>query len=565
MAWTVHVANTKAAWYEFQLALDIPEASDPRLPPSLLRNKGVVGAARGQLAIDPGSRTIRGRDHAGPEYRFATGTFCDKPVYLGELRTDADGRLVVLGGRGHSAASADQPLTDFANNDDWHDDTADGPVTAEVSIDGRPIPVDPAWVVVAPPNYAPPVVTVRTLYDLLYDTFVQTGAIAFPERTSFMRDVYPILARLSGLQWVNQGFATRFGWSGREHFLDRSYLERLASPAEEHAELRRQIWTAFRDWDRDGESPVPWPWIYGDSMSLPPVSARQCMMLSPTQLRLLERWAAGNFDADLDLDSEPPRTLDDVALADQPATLDRAALIHCLADAFHPGCELTWPIRHPSMFMAPFRIRHRAIGDAEPSLGKQLTPAEALAVDGPLYGQSPGSLTRWMAVPWQADTSSCRSGYDARYDPYLPTFWPARVPNQVLTEENYAIALDESRPLAERQAAFERRANWLRWLTPRVPQYMLDMVEHFGEFGVIEDRPGPADGAFPPRLMVETEVGFKDKVHPLRGLHPVHVPEARDPAVAEAEIRSAIDASPHPDEQITAGYLTKVARFHGRS
>ena len=139
------------------------------------------------------------------------------------------------------------------------------------------------------------------------------------------------------------------------------------------------------------------------------------------------------------------------------------------------------------------------------------------------------------------------------------------MPNQVLTEENYAIAIDESRPLAERQAAFERRANWLRGLDPARAAVHADMVEHFGEFGVIEHRPGPADGAFPPRLLVETEVGFKDKVHPLRGLHPVHVPEARDPAVAEAEIRSAIDASPHPDEQITAGYLTKVARFHGRS
>ena len=42
-----------------------------------------------------------------------------------------------------------------------------------------------------------------------------------------------------------------------------------------------------------------------------------------------------------------------------------------------------------------------------------------------------------MAVPWQTDTASCRSGYylgyGPRYDPYVPTFWPARVPNQVLT------------------------------------------------------------------------------------------------------------------------------------
>jgi hypothetical protein len=52
-------------------------------------------------------------------------------------------------------------------------------------------------------------------------------------------------------------------WSpgGREHFLDPDYLERLASDLPEHQELRDVIYTTFRDWDRDGESPVPWPWI----------------------------------------------------------------------------------------------------------------------------------------------------------------------------------------------------------------------------------------------------------------------------------------------------------------
>ena len=37
--------------------------------------------------------------------------------------------------------------------------------------------------------------------------------------------------------------------------------------------------------------------------------------------------------------------------------LDKAALHFCLADAFHPGCELTWPMRHASLYSAPFRIR----------------------------------------------------------------------------------------------------------------------------------------------------------------------------------------------------------------
>jgi L-Lysine epsilon oxidase N-terminal len=92
--WTVHVANTKAAWYEFQVALDIPEASRPDAIPSRLRNMDLAGPARDQLAIDPGPRRIAGREQSGAAYHFASGEFMGKQVYLGELRTDESGRLL---------------------------------------------------------------------------------------------------------------------------------------------------------------------------------------------------------------------------------------------------------------------------------------------------------------------------------------------------------------------------------------------------------------------------------------------------------------------------------------
>lgn len=570
IAWTVHVANQKATWYEFQIALDIPEASDEHdAPPSKLRNAGLTGAARNQLVIDPGARTITGAGAHGPQYRFASGAFFGKKVYLGELRTDDAGRMLFLGGRGVSASSDGAPATTFANNDKWHDDTSDGPVTATVVVDGRPLLVDPAWVVVAPPNYAPEIVGVRTMHDLLLDAYVQTGWLPFPDRVSFMRDVFPVLERLCGMQWVNQGFASRFGWGGREHFLDPPYLERLASDLPEHAELRNQILTAFRDIERDRESPVPWPWIYGDSMSLPPVSPRQHVTLSPTQMRALELWAAGDFDADLDLDELAPFELDDVALSRRPSMLDRAALTFCLADAFHPGCEMTWPMRHTSMYMTPFRLRHRAIGDREPVIGTQLTPWAVAQLDGPLYGQSPGTVSRWMAVPWQTDTASCRSGYymgyGPRYDPYVPTFWAARVPNQVLTRHDYDIVMDESRPLDERATAFERRAVWLRWLSGGYLQQVNEMVGSFGNLGVVQTLPGPADGAFGAQLLVETDVTFAGQVHPRRNMLTLHVPQARDAASAEQAVATAVDALGVDPEHVTAGYIEKVDRFgHGR-
>ena len=570
VAWSVHVANAKAAWYEFQIALDIPEARADKQVPSKLRNATLVGPERDQLTIDGGSRTISGAGEQGPQYRFDSGSFMGEEVVLGELRTDEAGRLIFLGGHGVSASSDGSPLTDFANNDKWCDDVSDGPVTAEVAIDGRPIPVDPAWVVVAPPNYGPGLITVRTMHDLLFDVFVQTGAIPFPERVSFSEHVLPIFRRLANLQWVNHGFATKYGTGGREDFLEPDYLARLASPAEEHRDLRQQIWGAFRDWTRDGESPVPWPWMYGDSMSIPPTSPRQHVTLSPTQMRLLELWAAGDFEPDLDLDAQPPRDVDDLPVSAQPEMLDRAALTFCLADAFHPGCEMTWPIRHASMFMAPFRLRHRRPGDDVPDFGKVLTPDAVTLVDGPLYGQSPGGLSRWMAVPWQGDTASCLSGYtmgfERRYDPYLPTFWPARVPNDVLTEADYEIVMDESLPIEQRREAFERRAHWLRWLTPKYPANINEMVRVFGKLGVVEARPGPADGAFPALIHVEAQVGWDHQVNPLRGRRALHVPEALGVAGPETErlLVAAVEAAPHDNEEYTVGYMRRVEPFGGR-
>ena len=76
-------------------------------------------------------------------------------VYLGELRTDEAGRLIVLGGRGKSASFDGTVAITFANNEGWHDDISDGPVTAKVTYQGQKLKVAPAWVIVGPPNTRP--------------------------------------------------------------------------------------------------------------------------------------------------------------------------------------------------------------------------------------------------------------------------------------------------------------------------------------------------------------------------------------------------------------------------
>jgi hypothetical protein len=85
------------------------------------------------------------------------------------------------------------------------------------------------------------------------------------------------------------------------------------------------------------------------------------------------------------------------------------------------------------------------------------------------------------------------------------------VPNHVLTEGQFAIVVDTSRPLAERTEAFNTRKNWLRGLNLQAPYIMqiTKMIDHFGDLGVVERRANPNAGKdgdpFPPVFMVESQ------------------------------------------------------------
>jgi L-Lysine epsilon oxidase N-terminal/L-lysine epsilon oxidase C-terminal domain len=491
--WRVELANKKSAWFGFQLALDIPEAN--YAPPTTLRNPGV--SDRSQLAITPGARRVKGRN-AGPE-RFDDGRFMGKPVYLGELLTDEDGRLIVVGGKGQSSSHDGSAAITFANNEGWYDDVSDGPVDAKVVLHGQALQVVPAWVVVAPPNYGPQRKSVRTMWDLMRDLAIKANQLPAVERPSFTFDILPLFERLAGLQWVNAGFAAGFGWGGAFDLTSPEVLAALSSTEPTFRERRRVIANNFRQFSRDGVSPVPWPWLYGDAMNIPPApTPRQNAALSDCQLGMLEAWAEGNFEADWDPGRKRPRSLDEVPVAEQGDMLTRAALEFCLADAFHPGCEMTWPVRAQTLYMAPFRFLHAPEGWIEPAQSEVLTTDSVTIPNGPLYGQLPGGITRWMAVPWQTDTSSCRSGYTPTYDPYAPSFWPARVPNQVLSESNYAIVMDKSRPLSERRKAFANREAWIEPLgSDGYTHQINNMIQHFDFLAVVEVKQGPGDAEFP--------------------------------------------------------------------
>ncbi|HEY4084730.1 MAG TPA: LodA/GoxA family CTQ-dependent oxidase [Bryobacteraceae bacterium] len=537
--WSVHVANKKAAWYDFDAALDLPEAVDLK---STRRNAAVQGKDREGLVIDPGPRSISGRK-SQPK-RFDTGSFLGAPVYLGEISTDDDGRLIFAGGLGKSGSPIGYSLTTFANNAGWHDDTSDGPVSATVTIAGRSLPVESGWVITAPPNYSPDIVSPQTMYDVMLDTI--TGSlIPARQKPSFTDDILPILQQCVDAQWVNSGFLAIFGWKSPNEFLREDYLERLAAaPADgdPYLELRRQVVYSFRDPSATSFEPLKWPPLYGDAFGSydSPPGPRVGFAVTPTIYGYLTQWLAGNFIADYKPGPEKLKAFREVPLAGQPAILDRAALHFCMGGPFHPGCEMTWPMRHLSMYRAPFRLQERKTGGLADDYGEYLTQATIQSNTGPLSASGPGDITKWMAVPWQSDTDSCRAGYGAPFPPdsLIPSFWPSRVPNQVLSQDDYAMVINGSKTPAERDAAFHTRRWWLREMDFKAPyiDQLNAMVQRFGELGIVERREHDAGPEFPPVMYVETLAPKRAKL--FASAAPAPAGDAAAPGVTEEYVHA---------------------------
>ena len=505
ITWRVEVANSKAAWYEFDVAFDIPEAV-----PAPIRNPKVQGSARSRLVVRPPARSVSGTG-AGP-VSLSGGSFLGEPVPLGELMTDGAGRLVFLPaqGRGYSPDSA--PLGGFSENPGWTDDVADGPVRATVRLGNLTLEAEPAWVLVTPPNYAPAMAHgVVTAYDAARSALVGAGMLDGGP-VSFAEDIYPIFERLVDLQWVSAGFLELNGFGSAHDWTADGMPDKLADRSSANAAFRRAVFAGFRNPSFRTRQAEAVPELYGDAGVLhKPPSNRQWLAVTPLQYRQLAAWAAGDF-ADDRGSGRNPVSLDALPLQERPQALDRAALESCLGGAFHPGIEVSWTLRAASLWSRPFRLKVRSTSFELRDYGAMLTRAKVFAPGGPVDGVSPGDLTQWLGLPWHADGASCRSGYIRKISPVLPTFWPARIPTQVLSEADYRIVLDRSRPLAERQAAFRRRRDWERFIArPTRPPTLRLMVDEWWKLGMVAERPGPGDAEFPRTFKVESYVGFKSE------------------------------------------------------
>jgi hypothetical protein len=255
----------------------------------------------------------------------------------------------VLGGRGKS--ESDPPgadLPEFANNDRWHDDVSDGPVTATVTLPGQvPIVVhQPAWVIVAPPDFAPAIGGIVSLFDWTVQAAIDGGMLKPDPQTSFRKHIQPVIQLAAGLRWVNN-------WTRWNSLLPLNW-NALADPGAGSAALRQTV---------------------GARLTSPGLRS---FIMPPFLKKYITDWVAGNFQSDLNA-GDP--------VLPAPAALDRGALEPCIGSNFFPGIEATVTITDKDMYVEAGR----------------LNPAVSTKV-------FPGCLTQYMAVPWQADFNDCDDG-----------------------------------------------------------------------------------------------------------------------------------------------------------
>ncbi|QAU45676.1 LodA/GoxA family CTQ-dependent oxidase [Bradyrhizobium guangzhouense] len=451
--WTVHIANKKTNWFvlaesdpqgiESYENGNLPEIRNPSLtqagapqPPDKLATLALPDRLR-KLVIDPGPRVVSGASAAPVRFDAPTparyfdgarGAVVDMPDYpksfpsnglgpldcpsgpidsLGEIQTDSFGRLLVLGGRGPAVAwkiAGKSPLDDDVNNNQWFDDTSDGPVSATIVFeDGGRAAAHGAWVSATDPSFAPQILNVVSMWDDVYDVWVRQLELApdIFDKTSqaynpaykptFGDQVAPILKSASQQHWVanlsQNGIAAH------------AALARITETTDPARTSLAGLSAVFRDPSQDQlKNTTLMPLHLGDA-------DQSLLALRQTQHFFLKQWNKGRDYFRPGSGSLGPGEF-----------LDKATLVNCIGGRLSPGIDLTFVMREPALYelpwqtsgAGPFRIRAKPLAyDAglvrnNAFLGVGYVPRHA-----DQSGLEPGDLSKFLALPWHTDYNSC--------------------------------------------------------------------------------------------------------------------------------------------------------------
>jgi L-lysine 6-oxidase len=465
ITWTVHVANKKAAWYNFQeLQGNVMLGADNTYAKQGVpfRNATVVGDARQALIIDPGPATVSAPGdwveldgsaaHDYPHVSFPPSDLAPYPVTtLGRIRMTDAGQLLVLGGLGNAGGPPGSTISSFAGADGWYDDVSDGSVTATiVTDDGQTLTLG-AWVVTGAPKLAPELVNISSLADTFLDVGVRFMGLSpalydngfNPDYVACLeRDVLPVFRAMKEYRWAANVDAmvslatppfdlsdlSEGNRSNREALFSLLRDPGAGKSAPERAPAHQQLFA---------ENGFPLMPLNSGDNSISNALIEKFMALTPTQYFLLGQWAAGKCTS---------RRTDPDAGRDMGWVnpVDHACSGNVVGEPMAPGIEVTWSLRNPAVLTPgdPYRILPKSAAYGEYGL----SPSRDETLEGD--GCQPGDLTKRMAIPWQADFFDCatqpvnfstptsnKTISNLNRIPLAPTFfaywWPAQSPYNV--------------------------------------------------------------------------------------------------------------------------------------
>ncbi|WP_299765775.1 LodA/GoxA family CTQ-dependent oxidase [uncultured Dokdonia sp.] len=437
--WTTHLANKKANCWEIDEEanegialyeggntpplrnLNYKSAQDPADPirlKELVIDAGprAIMASKGSTAIpfdkqtqasyyNQTSGTIETQASYPIQFPFSDGTGdngSDPITYLGEILTEPNGRLLVLGGHGLACAfnnegefDASQALCKDVDNDNWIDDTSDGPVTAVLVFDdGSKQPIDgSAWIVSTDPSYAPQTLNVVSLWDDVYNTWLENfnlqpeiysnGKYNDSYKPYFEDDVFPTL-NAAHMQMWNTNLPSNAIAAHKN----------MSNLTSEKPSIDVMQFIRNPDGSQNEVGAPLMPLSLGDA-------AQSFLTLSEQQYFFLDKWNSG-------IHSDAP-----TVMAGPGEQLDKTILVNCLGGRFSPGIDLTFIVRDVNLYnknwtnpaVGPFRINAEVFDYSkaqkdQPFLGVGYTPLRPFLVE-------PGDLCKFMAVPWHTDYNSC--------------------------------------------------------------------------------------------------------------------------------------------------------------
>lgn len=394
-----------------------------------------------------------------------------KDIELGQLRLDDKDRLLFIPAPGEGECvttpkvelsnpsetisppngpeNGTNPLTNqfaYFNIPGWWDDTCGGEIDATVMLkdgtvlstrdnvksasdEGTRNPKAGAWIVTAPPKYAPHMYHVVSILDRVYEAFPESYPYT-GKKTNFYRDIYPTFEKAVHYGWVSAQAAgvtpetknIAHGPGQPGDLLAPEFLKAMADPSEQSKPIRQMIYNLMRHaTGKRGrlvdslqppppQRPTSWkneefketvedfkmPKLWGtagkpaQNKELGNHYPNQYLSLTDWQLKHLKNWSDGDFEVGA---PQQPVALEKLPLAEQPHALDSSALEPTIGGGFHPGIEFPYLIIYREFFAEAFRV------------GKD---------------NEPGSIAAFMSSPWQGDFWSCNIAW-----------WPTQRPDIV--------------------------------------------------------------------------------------------------------------------------------------